>query len=148
MTAAMLVLINVTSIERILLIDALRSLSVFLFAIFTALLLLTNVFLRFRLHQRSIYRPHRLEVPSLWFMLNGQTALLLLLFIELSIILCFALATAGACLRVAQVIALIFLICGFLYVETNVRELSVRIKASRTPKLPDIPADSEQHDKT
>jgi amino acid transporter len=134
MTAAILVLANATSIERALTIDALRSLSVFLFAIFTALLLFGNVFLRFRLHQRSIHRPHRREVPGLWFMLSGQTSLLLLLFVEASIVLCFALVTAGVRLSIAQILASIFLVGGFLYVETTVRKLSVAIKAKREPK--------------
>lgn len=123
MSAAVLVIANASSIEQKVPIDALRSLSVFLFAIFIALLLFTNVFLRFRLHQRSVHRPHQPEVPSLWFMLPGQTSLLFLLFVEASIDLCLALMTAGVSLCVSRSIALIYFIVGFLYVEMAVRTL-------------------------
>lgn len=135
MTAAMVVLANSEHIERALpTLDVLRSLSLFLFAIFAALLLFGNVFLRFRLHQRSIHRPNRREIPSLWFMIPGQTSLLLLLFVEASIVLCFALVTAGVSLGIAQIVASIFFFGGFLYVETAIRKLSATIKANREPK--------------
>lgn len=88
-TASVLALTNSASIERSLPIDASRSVSIFLFSVFVIFLLLINVFLRFRLHQRVVFRPHRREVPSLWFMLSGQSSLLLILFVEAAVILCF-----------------------------------------------------------
>src|SRR3989344_6186983 len=133
MTAAVLALANVSAIERALPVNAVRSLSIFLFTIFAALLLFANVYLRFRLHQRTIHRPNRRDVPSLWFMISGQTALLLLLFVEAAIVLCFALVTAGVGTAAAQITTFVFLVGGFWYVEHSVRKLSVQLKAQRAP---------------
>jgi hypothetical protein len=134
MTAAVLALANAPAIERTLPVNAVRSLSVFLFTIFVALLLFANVYLRFRLHQRTIHRPNRREVPHLWFMISGQTALLLLLFVEAAIVLCFALVTAGASVVGAQIVTMIFLVGGFWYAEHAIRKLSAQLKANREPK--------------
>lgn len=130
-TSAVVVLANASSIEKLFPIDLLRSLSVFLFSVFAVILLLTNVFLKFRLHQKTVFRPHRREIPNLWFMPSGQTSLLFILFIEASTILCFGLVAAGFSLVLAKVLTVAFLVVGFSYVEWSVRRLSATIKASR-----------------
>lgn len=130
-TSAVIILANANSIEKLFPIDPLRTLSIFLFSVFAVLMLLTNVFLKFRLHQKSVFRPHRRDVPSLWFMPSGQTSLLLILFVEASVILCFALVAAGISLMLTKVLTIVFLVVGFSYVEWSVRKLSATIKANR-----------------
>lgn len=130
-TSAVIILANSSSIEKSLPIDPLRTLSVFLFSVFAVLVLLTNVFLKFRLHQKSVFRPHRRDVPSLWFMPSGQTSLLLILFVESSVILCFSLVVAGISLMLTKLLTVAFLLVGFSYVEWSVRRLSATIKADR-----------------
>lgn len=53
MTAAALVIGNITTIEQSLPVSGLKSLSLFLFSIFFVLILLKNVYLKFRLHQHK-----------------------------------------------------------------------------------------------
>lgn len=132
-TSAVIILANSSCIEKLLSIDPLRTLSVFLFSVFLVLVLLTNVFLKFRLHQKSVFRPHRRDVPSLWFMPSGQTSLLLILFVESSVILCFALVVAGFNLMLTKLLTAAFLLVGFAYVEWSVRRLLATITANREP---------------
>ena len=120
-TGAILVLINDARIEDLFpSINASLSVSIFLFCIFVVLLLLTNVFLRFRLHQRVGCQPN---IRCLWYMLPGQSSLLLILFIEASVILCFALITAKVELLITIKVTVMFLVLGFGYVERSVRQL-------------------------
>jgi quercetin dioxygenase-like cupin family protein len=130
LTLAVLVLANGATIEGSLSVDAVRSVSVFLFSVFLILLLLLNVFLRFRLHQRVAHRPERPRVDRLWYMPPGQLSLQLILFTESAVVLCFALVSAGVDRFVAKAIAALFLILGFWYVEMTVRKKSAEIKAS------------------
>jgi len=109
-------------------IDVCRSISMFLFSIFFVLLLLLNVFLRFRLHQCMVPRPIEFDVPRPWYMLRGQSALLLILFFEAAVLLCFALITAGLYVVYARVVAIAFLLICYSYVEMSVRKLSKQIK--------------------
>lgn len=133
-TVAALVLANGKSIAAFLpAIDVSHSVSVFLFSILFVLLLLTNVFLRFRLHQRVVFRPNRRNVPCLWYMVSGQAALMLVLFVEIAVILCFALVTAGVDLLLAKSLAAVFLVLAYWYVEWSVGKLSKTLKASRAP---------------
>jgi quercetin dioxygenase-like cupin family protein len=132
-TASVLVLANGKSIEAFLSlpISAPHSVSVFLFAIFFVLLLLINVFLRFRLHQRVAPRPNRRYVPALWYMVSGQTSLLLVLFVEAATIFCFALVTAGVPPIFADCVAAILFGTVFSYVEWSVRKLSATLREDR-----------------
>ncbi|OQX90665.1 MAG: hypothetical protein B6D58_09765 [candidate division Zixibacteria bacterium 4484_95] len=132
-TSAVLVLANSVKIESLLpSINASLSVSIFLLSVFIVLLLLLNVFLRFRLHQRVVFRPNRRNVPHLWYMLSGQSSLLLVLFIEAAVILCFALITAGIGLMTTIGVTATFLILGFGYVERSVRKLSAILRADRS----------------
>ena len=130
-TVALLLLASSAEIENLLpSINAKLSASIFLFFVFVILLLLLNVFLRFRLHQRVVIRPKRRNVPFLWYMLPGQSSLLLILFIEVAVILCFFLITVGFELMCAIGVAVMFLVLGFGYVERSVRQLSSSLRAS------------------
>lgn len=131
MTSSVLGLANAASLERILCIDASTAVAFFLFVVFALLLQFMNVFLRFRLHQRAAFRPQGVDIPRLWFMVPGQTSLLLMLFLEASAILSLALITTGAPPVAAQAVAAAFLLGGFPFVETRVRRLSNTIKAAR-----------------
>lgn len=132
-TGAVLVLANAVKIESLLpSINASFSVSMFLLSVFVVLLLLLNVFLRFRLHQRVVFRPNRRNVPRLWYMPSGQSSLLLVLFIEAAVILCFALITAGIGLLTAIGVTVVFLLVGFGYVEISVRRLSAILRADRS----------------
>lgn len=132
-TASVLVLANGKAIEAFLptSISATHTASIFLFFILLVLILLTNVFLRFRLHQRVAPRPHRRDVPALWFMVSGQTSLLLVLFVEAAITFCFALVLAGTKPSVANTFTAVLFVPTFLYVEWSVRRLSARLKLNR-----------------
>ena len=131
-TIAFLLLANSAEIENLLpSINAKISVSIFLFSEFVILLLLLNVFLRFRLHQRLVIRPKRRNVPRLWYMLPGQSSLLLILFIELAVILCFFLITVEVELMYAIGVTVLFFVSGFGYVEMSVRQFSSFLRASR-----------------
>ncbi len=132
-TTSVLALSNAKSIESTLPIDAGHAVAVFLFSVFFVFLLLTCVFLRFRLHQRSIYRPNRKHVPSKWFLVPGQSALLLVLFLESGVILSFALVTVGLNAIHSIAVGMAFLLIGFSYVEWSIRKLSNEIKSKRDP---------------
>lgn len=133
-TAAVLSLANSKLIEISLPnISVSHSVSVFLFTIFFVLLLFVNVFLRFRLHQRVAPRPNRRNVPCLWYMVSGQTSLLLVLFVETGAIFYFALITAGVSLILAKCIAAVSFVLAFWYVERSVGKLSVTLKTSHEP---------------
>lgn len=134
MTASILALANRISIDKSLSIDVPNSVAVFLLSVFLVLILLTNVFLKFRLHQRSIYRPYRKQIPSCWFMISGQTSLLLALFLEASVVLCFSLILFGLAQIIAYIISGVFMVFGFSYVEWSVRKLTNKIKSQREPK--------------
>ena len=132
-TGAVLALANSVKIERLLpSIKASLAVSIFLLSVFIVLILLLNVFLRFRLHQRAIFRPNSRNVPRLWYMLPGQLSLLLVLFIEAAVILCFALITANMGLTTTIGVTAIFLLLGFGYVEITVRRLSAKLRSDRS----------------
>ena len=135
-TAAFLALSNSKSIAQVIPVCVRSFVTAFLISVFVIIILLINVYLRFRLHQRVIHRPHRIRVPRLWFMVPGQTSLLLILFIEAPLILWFALLTAGANSVFAACLAAIFLLAGFGYVERSVRKLSARLRESRQTSEP------------
>lgn len=132
-TASALVLANAKPIEAAfsLTVSAPRSVAFFLFAVFFVLLFLTNVFLRFRLHQRVAPRPNRRNVPALWYMGSGQTSLLLVLFVEAGFILCFALIALGLAPVVADAIVAALFVPAFLYVEWSIRKLSAKLREDR-----------------
>lgn len=137
-TASVLVLANGKAVEAFLptSLSATHTASIFLFSIFFVLILLTNVFLRFRLHQRVAPRPHRRDVPALWFMISGQTSLLLVLFVEAAIVFCFAFVLAGAKPSVAHTFTAALFVPTFIYVEWSVRRLSARLKLNRDSTNP------------
>lgn len=137
-TASVLALANRVSIEKTLPVDGMLAVAVFLFSVFFVFLLMMNVFLRFRLHQRPIYRPNRKSVPSCWFMIPGQTSLLLILFIEAGVILCFSFIAFGMKPLYAYMIGALFLFLGFLYVESVVRRLSEAMRSQRKPAEPNV----------
>ena len=124
-----------------------RSVAFFLFGVFFVLLCLTNVFLRFRLHQRVAPRPNRRHVPALWYMGSGQTSLLLVLFIEMGLILCFALIALGLEPVVADAIVVVLFLPAFLYVERSVRNLSAELREDRKHTLPMTPNPSLNADR-
>ena len=132
-TGAVLVLANSARIESLLpSIKASLSVSIFLLSVFVVQLLLLNVFLRFRLHQRVVFRPNARNVPRLWYMLSGQSSLLLVLFIEAAVTLCFALITANIGLITTICVTAIFLLLGFGYVERSVQQLSAILRSDRS----------------
>jgi len=131
-TAAVLFLVNSSKIEEsIPSINANLFISIFLLLVFVVLLLLLNVFLRFRLHQRVVFRPNERHVPRLWYMLPGQSSLLLIMFIEAAVIIFLALITSGIGLVFSIGVAAVFLLVGFGYVEWSVRKLSGILRADR-----------------
>jgi hypothetical protein len=132
-TASALGLANAKQIEAAfsLPVSAPRSIAFFLFGVFFVLLFLTNVFLRFRLHQRVAPRPNRRHVPAPWYMGSGQTSLLLVLFTEAGLILCFALITLGLAPVFADAIVAALFVPAFLYVERSVRNLSAKLREDR-----------------
>lgn len=125
MTSAALVISNIANIQNNLPINPIKLLSLFLITIFFVLMLLKNVFLRFRVNQRHIPQLNRSNAPSAWFLIRGQTALLLLLFIETSTTLCFAMITLGVNTSWAIISALLFLFIGFIYVEKKIEKIPV-----------------------
>lgn len=130
LTAAGLIVANIAPIESRLSIDALRTLSVFLFVVFVILLLLANVLVRFRFHQGALSAPPSIYRPS-W-QLPGHTSLLLIVFIEAAALLALALTTAGASLQVANCISAFFLLAGFYSLERWVRRVVVELKAKNS----------------
>lgn len=132
-TSAVIALANRDKVELALRFDGKIAVAVFLFCTFAVLILLTSVFLRFRLHQRAIHRPNRKSVPSRWFIVPGQSALLLVLFVESSFLLLFALATSGLNIKIASAASITFMVVGYAYVEWSIRKLSILIKSKRDP---------------
>lgn len=130
-TASVLALANSEKIDSALGIRTAHGVGIFLMSVFVVFFLFTSVFLRFRLHQRGIHRPKRKHIPSLWFLVPGQTALLLVLFIEGSVTLSFALVVLGVGVACSAMAAGVFLLAGFLYVEWSIRRLSQKIKSER-----------------
>lgn len=132
-TASAVLLANTKSIEEACPFDVSvpRSVSFFLFSVLFIMLLLTNVFLRFRLHQRVVPRPNRRQVPTLWYMISGQTSLLLLLFSEMGLTCCFALIALGIEPFVAETVVATLFVSAFLCIERSVRTLSAKLKAFR-----------------
>lgn len=130
-TASVLALANSERIDRALGICTAHGVGIFLMSVFCVFFLLTSVFLRFRLHQRSIHRPKRKHIPSTWYLVPGQTALLLVLFIESSVTLAFSLVAFGIEVVISGIVAGVFLMVGFLYVEWSIRRLSRKIKSDR-----------------
>lgn len=129
--AASSVLTSAQEIGAILPLEPIKTLSVFLFSVFLVLVVLGNVFIRFRLHQRTVDRPERKRVPKSWYMYSGQTALLFVMFLESALVLCFALVCAGTPLTIGWSLSLFFLFFGFGFVERDIRAKSRALKAGR-----------------
>jgi len=136
-TASALALANSNAIEKAFsfAVHVSRSVAFFLSAVFVVLLLLTNVFLRFRLHQCVARRATSLKVDSLWYMGSGQTSLLLVLFVESGLILVFALIAFGLAPVAANAIVATHFVLAFFYVERSVRKLSARLSEEREQLL-------------
>lgn len=131
-TASVLALANSERIDKALgVCSTAYGVGIFLISVFLVFFLFKSVFLRFRLHQRSIHRPKRNHIPSTWFLVPGQTALLLVLFIESSVTLSFALIAFGFDVAFSGTVIGIFLLVGFPYVEWSIRRLSRKIRSQR-----------------
>jgi hypothetical protein len=128
-TATVLALANATAIGSKLSVDVYHAAALFQGVVLGILLLFTNVYLRLRLHQRVVNRPQRRHVPSPWFLVPGQTALLGVLVLESATILCFALGLAGLHPNSAAIAATAVFLPGFAYVELTVRRLAASIRA-------------------
>lgn len=131
MTAVALVISNIPKIQDLAPIDPLKSLSFFLCVVFLIQIILINVYLRFRLHQRMIHRPKRKFIPAPWFLLPAQFSLLLLLFIEAAFLLHVTLITGGISVFSSLIISSIFFVFGFAYVEFSMNKVIEKIKAIR-----------------
>lgn len=115
-TTAGVVVANLDKIENGLNLDPLKTLSVFVLAVFGVLLLLSNVLIRFRIHQGCL-PPPRATIPRPNWQLRGHTALQLIIAVEAAVLLAFGLYCAGAALWLSNSVALVLVFVGFPVLE-------------------------------
>jgi hypothetical protein len=130
-TASSVVIQDIEKIEKVLPINALRALAIFLTIVFAVLLLLSNVLVRFRIHQGALGELPTPRLPRAWWQPPGQTSLLLIIFLVASAILSFALIVWGISPDTATILSLIFLFGGFFVTEQWTRRT---YRAFRTMK--------------
>lgn len=131
-TSAVLMLANSASIQSNTSIPVSSFVGIFLVSVFLIILALTNVFLRFRLHQRTVHRPNSVWVPTAWFMFPGQTTLLFVLLLEAAVVLCFALLVFGVQGTASYLIAGIFMLAAFGYIEYETRKIAKVLREDRS----------------
>jgi hypothetical protein len=115
-TAAGMLVTNLDKVDKVLKLDPLNTLVLFLFAVFVVLLLLNNALVRFRLHQGALPAP-KAVVPRPRWQPRGHTSLQLIVFIESAVLLNLGLMVAGMEYLAANVLAGIYLIVGFFATE-------------------------------
>jgi len=128
---------NISKIEQTLPIDALRALSIFLSVVFVVLMLLSNTLVRFRVHQGALGELPTPRLPRPWWQLPGQTSLLLIVYLEATAILLFALITWGVSPSAATVVSLLFLGVAFTITERWTRGTYRTVRRNARPPSDD-----------
>ena len=134
-TAAVIALANHKGIGEIAKdLDIRLTVSLFLAIAFLILLLMAVAFMKFRLHQATVYRPNRVVLPKRWFFPSGHGCLLFILLIEVSAMLDFSMVMSRwVPPNAALIVSSIFLVGTFALFEHAYKGIREEVEKTLHP---------------